>query len=71
MDIENLGKEVEIELYLGEEGEKFIINKPQMVHIAKGLIHGPLIFKTVNTPIMLVDIVMAPEYKKASSLPPK
>jgi hypothetical protein len=71
MDIENLGKDIEIELYLGEESEKFIINKPQMVHIAKGLIHGPLVFKTVNTPIMLVDIVMAPEYKKVSSLPPK
>src|SRR5208282_403316 len=52
MDIENLGKDIEIELYLGEEGEKFLVNKPQVVHVAKGLVHGPLIFKNVNTPIM-------------------
>ncbi len=70
-DIENLGKDVEIELYLGEEGEKFIIDRPQMVHVAKGLIHGPLVFKTINVPVMFVDIVMAPEYKRTSPLPEK
>ena len=68
-NIEDLGGDIEIELSLGEESEKFIINKPQMVHIAKGLIHGPLVFRKVNTPIMFLDIVMAPDYKRASPPP--
>lgn len=62
MCIEGLGAEVE--LYLGEEGEKHIITTPQMVHIPKGLIHGPLIFKRVEVPIVFLDITMAPEYKR-------
>ena len=68
-DIENLGKDIEIELHLGEESEKFIIDKPQMVHIVKGLIHGPLIFRTIKTPIIFLDIVMAPEYKRTAPSP--
>ncbi|MFC2009970.1 hypothetical protein ACFLUL_00090 [Chloroflexota bacterium] len=30
--------------------------------IPKGLIHGPLEFKTVARPVMLIDILIAPQY---------
>jgi hypothetical protein len=63
MCIEGLGAEVE--LYLGKEGEKHIITTPQMVHIPKGLIHGPLIFNRVEVPIIFLDIGMAPDYTRA------
>jgi hypothetical protein len=64
MCIEGLGAEVE--LYLGQEREKHIITTPQMVHIPKGLIHGPLLFKKVEVPIVFLDIAMAPEYVRVA-----
>jgi len=51
-----------IELFLGEEGEKHIIDTTMCVHIPKGLIHGPLEFKKVDKPVILLDILAAPEY---------
>jgi hypothetical protein len=57
MNIESPGADMNIQLCLAEKGKKLFINKSQMVYIVRGLIHGPLIFKTVNAPIMLIDIV--------------
>lgn len=55
----------EIELYLGEEKKKYMITKPVMVRVPKGLIHGPLIFVKVSKPLVFLDITMSPMYKRA------
>ncbi len=52
----------EIELSLGREGEKQVINTPTIVCIPKGLIHCPINFKTVTKPILFCRIYTAPEY---------
>ena len=57
----------EIELYLGDDRKKFVIAKPMMVHVPKGLIHGPLIFKKVDKPLVFLDITMNAAYKRAPS----
>ena len=56
-DIRNFGAEVEFSL--GEEEEVQVINSTSFVWIPKGMVHGPLNIKTVNKPIMFMDIVMS------------
>jgi hypothetical protein len=50
------------ELSLGEEGEKHTINKTTIVHIPKGLIHCPLVFKKIDRPIMFMNTALTPDY---------
>ena len=54
----------EVELFLGEEGERHIINTTTIVYIPKGLIHCPLNFKIVNKPIMFLNIPLTSQYGK-------
>ena len=54
----------EIELFLGEEGEKHIISATTIVYIPKGLIHGPLNFKRVDKPVMFINIPLTSKYTK-------
>jgi len=56
--------QAEVELSLGEEGEKHIINSATIVYIPGGLIHCPLNFKRVDKPIMFHDIFLSSEYKR-------
>jgi hypothetical protein len=59
----------EIEISLGEEGEKHLISTAAVVCIPKGLVHGPLNFKKIGKPIMFAVIYLAPEYvRKPASL---
>lgn len=60
-DVGDFGAEVE--LSLGEEGEKLIIDTTSIVHIPKGLIHCPLNFKRIDKPIVFMDIFLASGYK--------
>jgi hypothetical protein len=60
MDFRDFGAEVE--LYLGEEGEKHVITTTTFVYIPKGLVHCPLNFKRVDKPIVFSDILLAPLY---------
>ena len=62
MDIRDFGAEVE--LYLGDEGEKHIIDKTTVVHVPAGLSHCPLNFTKVDKPIIFMDIYPAAEYKQ-------
>ena len=57
MDIKDFGAEVE--LCLGEEEEKHIINSTTVVYVPKGLLHSPLNFKRVDKPIIFMDIMPA------------
>jgi hypothetical protein len=59
-DIKDFGAEVEY--FLGEEGEKYVITAPTQIYIPKGLVHGPLTFKRIDKPIEFIDIVLAPKY---------
>ena len=52
----------EVEIYLGEQGEKHIIDGPAVVHIPAGLMHGPLNYKRIDKPIVFLDIYLAPTY---------
>ncbi len=54
----------EVELYLGEEGEKHIVTSTTILEIPRGLVHMPLIFKKVDRPILFVNIPLTPEYTK-------
>ncbi|MBP1707263.1 MAG: hypothetical protein H6Q39_987 [Chloroflexi bacterium] len=54
----------EIELFMGEEQEKFIITSPTTIYIPKGFVHCPLRFVKVERPLLLVHSSLAPEYKK-------
>jgi hypothetical protein len=54
----------EVELCLGEEHEKHIINSPTVVWIAAGLIHGPVEWTKVTKPALFVDIAMTNNYAR-------
>ena len=59
-DKDTLGGEAEI--YYGEEKEKHIINKPQAVHIAPGLVYCPLKFIKIDKPMVYIEIFTTPFY---------
>ncbi len=52
----------EIELSLGREGEKHVIDFSTVTCIPKGLVHGPLNVRKVGRPILFCHIYLAPEY---------
>ena len=52
----------EVEIYLGKEQEKHIINTPTVVYAPKGLYHLPCTFKKVDRPIYFAHILLAPDY---------
>jgi hypothetical protein len=54
----------EIEFWLGEEGEKYIIDKATIIFIPKGLVHCPLNFKRIDEPILFHAILLAPRFTK-------
>jgi hypothetical protein len=54
--------DAETELYVGEEGEKIIINQTTAVHIPAGLVHCPIIHKRVGTPFFFVNCPITAEY---------
>jgi hypothetical protein len=59
-DIRDLGAEVEI--CLGEEQEKHIIDTAAVVSIPAGLMHCPLIIKKVTKPFVFLEISLTPKY---------
>jgi mannose-6-phosphate isomerase-like protein (cupin superfamily) len=62
-DVTDLGAEIEITL--GKEEEKFVVNTPTVVRIPKGLHHGPFNFKKVTKPMVFINITLSPEYTRA------
>lgn len=54
----------EVELSLGEEGEKIIINKTTVVYVPAGLMHCPLNFTRVDKPVIFMDLYPAAEYER-------
>lgn len=54
-----------VDLYLGEEQELHTISATSVVHVPKGLIHGPLIYRRVDKPIIFVDAFLSAGYVKS------
>jgi hypothetical protein len=62
--------DAEIEMSLGEEGEKHIIKEPTVLHIPKDTIHCPLNFKVVNKPVIFMNVALTPQYVMGPAGPP-
>ena len=54
--------EAEVEFYMGDKQEKYIITTPTVIHVPIGLSHGPLNFRRIDKPIEFLDIFLAPKY---------
>jgi hypothetical protein len=62
MNVEDFDSEVEISL--GTEDEKHIIDSTTMVHIKEDLVHRQLNFKKVGKPLIFVNFFLLPENQK-------
>jgi hypothetical protein len=58
--------DAEIEVSLGEEGEKQLIDTTSLVFIPKGLIHCPINFKRIGKPVIFMHICDAPQYTRSA-----
>jgi hypothetical protein len=54
--------DAETELYLGDEGEKMIINQTCAVFVPAKMTHCPIIHKRVGTPFFFVNCPISGEY---------
>jgi mannose-6-phosphate isomerase-like protein (cupin superfamily) len=63
--------DAEVEVYIGEEGEKHTITSATILEIPRGLVHCPLIFKRVDKPILFVNLPLTPKYFQAGMEPGK
>jgi hypothetical protein len=54
--------DAESELYLGEDGEKYIIDRTMAVYVPAGLMHCPIIHKRVGRPFFFVNSPHTQEY---------
>lgn len=55
----------DIELSLGQEGEKHVISVASVTCVPKGLIHCPLTIKKIDKPVLFCNIYLAPEYMRS------
>jgi hypothetical protein len=69
----DLGGEIELWIGLGEQAEKYTITKPTAIAFPPGLVHGPIVFRKVNTPISWVIVHNAPYFSNCvvRLLPPE
>lgn len=56
--------QAEVELCLGDEPEKYIINKTTIVYVPAGLAHCPLNFVRVDKPVIFMDIYIGKDYEQ-------
>jgi hypothetical protein len=54
--------DAEVEIYLGEEGEKYVFKEATALEIPRGLVHCPLIFKKVNKPVLFLNLTLSSKY---------
>jgi hypothetical protein len=62
--------DAEVEVCLGEEQEKHIINVPTVISIAKTLSHGPITITKINKPFIFLEIMLTSSYSRLGQ-PPK
>ncbi len=56
--------DAEVELYLGPEREKYVIDSTCLVHIPAGLMHCPLEFTRISKPIIFMHSFLYPVYQR-------
>ena len=56
--------DAEVEVYLGDEGEKHVITSPTIAYIPAGLPHGPLNFARIAKPVLFLDIATVAKYSR-------
>lgn len=56
--------QAEVELYLGEEKELHIINKPTIVYLPGGFVHCPMNFKRIDKPILFHKMYLSTKYTR-------
>jgi hypothetical protein len=56
--------DAEIEVYLGEEGEKHVITSPTVLYVPPGLMHCPMEYKRVGKPVIHLDIFFGAKYER-------
>lgn len=56
--------DAEIDLYMGDEEEYYLINRPTTVFIPKGMPHTPLNFRVLNKPVLFGVILETPRFVK-------
>jgi len=49
-------------IILGEEGEKYIIDRPSVISIPPGLEHRPLVFTGVDKPVVFGFVQFSPYF---------
>jgi mannose-6-phosphate isomerase-like protein (cupin superfamily) len=54
--------DAEVEMHLGKDQKKHIINYTSCVYVPAGLFHCPLNVKKVNKPFMFIDITLSPGF---------
>jgi hypothetical protein len=56
--------DAEIDLFLGKEMEKYLINKPTVVYIPANFTHCPLEFRVINRPVLFTALLQTPIFTK-------
>jgi len=54
--------DAEVEWCLGEEREKHIIKVPTIISQVSGLMHGPIVIKKLNKPIIFLEVMLTHGY---------
>jgi hypothetical protein len=66
-DSANLGGEVT--LYLAKEKEKYVLDKPGVVHVPPGLVHAPLEITRITEPMLHIAVNTSPFYTRMTEYP--
>jgi hypothetical protein len=56
--------DAEIDLFLGEEMEKYLIDKPTIVYIPPNMTHCPLNFRVLHKPVLFTALLQTPVFTK-------
>ncbi|MBN1189401.1 MAG: hypothetical protein JXA46_06605 [Dehalococcoidales bacterium] len=63
--------DAELDMWLGEEGEKHTVKSASAVYHPKGLVHRHVDFQKVGKPFQEIHVFISPEYLKAHTLEEK
>ncbi|MCX7911496.1 MAG: hypothetical protein N2506_00820 [Dehalococcoidales bacterium] len=56
--------DAEIDFFLGEEMERYVINRPTVVYVPANLSHCPLNFRIMNKPVLFTALLLTPVFTK-------
>ena len=56
--------EAEIDFWIGEEQEKYVITRPTIIFIPRGMPHTPLDFRKIVKPVLFSALLLTPRFTK-------